>query len=171
MSVYSKLQALFKFKDTASYNKARAVLLKGKWINKEGYLLNEDDDVAVEDVITAPQIINSISFIKGTEVELIMKFPLYLSRNIHYPIEEIEKLSNEYLIVSTCTDGMFNGWVSSKKSKGKAKVKSYDLAKYSKDILKIKPIKYSDKNSEKHYDWSHEVVNNFHSNFWIGEEI
>ena len=66
---------------------------------------------------------------------------------------------------------MFNGWVSSKKSKGKAKVKSYDLAKYSKDILKIKPIEYSDKNSEKYYEWMHETVNNFHSNFWIGEEI
>jgi hypothetical protein len=95
MSTYTTMQGELTFPTLRDYQAAVKQLQDGRWMDAEGFFLDDVGHHAHDEAATAPD-------------SLTINIPYSLYRNIDAAIGDISEGASGY-IVSTCTDGCFDG--------------------------------------------------------------
>jgi len=114
MSTYLTMEGEFTFPTKEKYDSAVALLQSGRWMDQQGYLLDETGVRKSDEADATPNL-------------LTINFPYGYYRNIGSPIDAF-KDGTTGLLVWTCTDGMFQGGVIRDGVE-----KSFDLEKWAKE--------------------------------------
>jgi hypothetical protein len=126
------------FPAVQAYQAAVKRLRDGRWMDLDGYLLDEIGHRWDDEAATMPEA-------------LTINFPYYLYRNL--PIGAISVGARGF-IVSTCTDGCFEGYVF--RDGG---WKNYDLENWA--TQRCKKPRPDDEDSDAYIDWLNDIEQDF----------